>query len=298
MIEENHFDLKYTPSQALGHKALAVNISDVAAMGGMPRWALVSLALPPHTSLEFFDGIFKGMKKLAQAAEVEIVGGDIASAPVVVMDVSILGEACPKHLRYRSQAVPGEVLMVTGDLGSSAAGLYWLQQGSAHTDEELSGVDELTKKHLQPWPRYREAQALREQEVGAMIDLSDGLAAGVEEICIASKVGASIDYSRLPCLRPTIELSCREGCSLDPWVLYGGEDYELLFTLPAAAAPQVQQRLREETGTSAIVIGEVLAAEEGVKLRNHPEGIDELNSRRSYRHFPSSSQELENFSGD
>jgi len=288
MIEGRHFDLQYTNPRDLGFKALAVNISDVASMGGTPRWAMVSLALPGETTLLFWEEFYRGMRELAEQAGVAIVGGDTTSSSKIVVDVSIMGEAKPSQIISRSNASPGEKILVTGSLGSSAAGLSWLQSKvslGCLTHEEAKP---LVQAHLQPLPRFREAYFIREVNPGAMIDLSDGLAAGVDGICASSGVGARINYSSLPYLPVTLELSRRTGFPLEDWILYGGEDFELLFTVPKSKSLEIAEELTKITNTPATVIGEILPAKEGMHLIFDGGEKIRLETGRIYRHFTDS----------
>ncbi len=285
MIEGRHFDLNYTSPRDLGYKALAVNVSDMAAMGGTPRWAMVSLALPPETSLDFWEEIYAGMKELASASGVTIVGGDTTSASFLVVDVSILGEVYPYQATYRSTASPGERLLVTGHLGASAAGLSWLQGDNTQGKTEYREVEPLVKAHLRPSPRFAEALVLRELYPGAVIDLSDGLAAGIEGICNASGVGARVSYVSLPCLQETRGWAQKSAFSLEEWLLYGGEDYELLFTASAEKAPYLVDRILKDTGTPVTIIGEVTPSQEGMLLLKEEGRIEKLDPQKYYNHF-------------
>ena len=285
MLEGRHFDLNYTSPRDLGYKALAVNISDIAAMGGSPLWAMVSLALPAETPLLFWEEFYRGMNEIAELAGVTVVGGDTSSFPKVVVDVSILGEARPHQIVSRSAAVAGEWVLVTGMLGSSAAGLSLLQENVSPKEMASGSVEPLIQAHLRPWPRFREAALLRNLPLGAMIDLSDGLAVGVEEICASSGVGARLNYSSLPFLPETMELAHKNGFSWDDWVIYGGEDYELLLTVPAAKVAHVVETLTKDSGTPLTVLGEIVSQEEGLSLVYDNEEQEPLYTNRSYRHF-------------
>ena len=286
LIEGRHFDLAYTTPRDLGYKALAVNISDVAAMGGNPRWAMVSLALSPETPLQFWEEFYRGMISLAREAGVALVGGDTTSSSITIVDVSIMGEADGEELCYRSSASPGDLLAVTGVLGSSAAGLYWLQNSPSPELPERKEIEPLLCSHLRPRPRYLEASQLRRVPVKAMIDLSDGLAAGVSGICSASRVGARVELSRLPCLEETGLLARSTGKSLEEWMLYGGEDYELLFTVaPEVNVSYLQDTVAGKTGAQVSIIGEIVDADRGAVLVTGDGEESPLQPERSYNHF-------------
>jgi len=285
MIEGRHFDLSYTHPRDLGYKALAINLSDMAAMGATARWAMVSLAIPAETTLHFWEDFYRGMLELAREAGVAVVGGDTTSSSTIVVDVFVMGEVFPQQLICRFSASKGDCILVTGELGSSAAGLYWFQEASMRGIMEKSRANPLIQAHLRPVPRYREAAVLRNSRVGAMIDLSDGLAAGLRGICAASNTGARVDYNLLP-YRPEAELLAEKaGHSLQDWLLYGGEDYELLFTVPQQYVDSLKQSLEVETGTPAVVIGEVTGPEKGMILINKSGAESVIDPGRCYRHF-------------
>ncbi len=232
LVEGVHFRRKDTPPDWIGWKALAVNVSDIAAMGGQPRWAVVSLGVPPQTPLAFTDGLSRGLLRCARRYGVALVGGDTVRAPQVVIDVAILGEPGPRGPVLRQGAGPGDALFVTGRLGGSLA----------------SG------RHARVTPRVREAQALvRAVPVRAMIDLSDGLAADLGQLSRASRVALRVEAARIPRQR---------GATLAQ-ALFDGEDFELLFAVAARDAARVPRRL----GACAVTrIGRVLRRGAGVEL--------------------------------
>lgn len=209
LVEGVHFT-RDTPGTQVGWKALAVNVSDLAAMGGggLPRQAVISLGLPTATPVSFVDGLYRGLRRCAKMFDVDLVGGDTSRAPVVVVDVAILGEADRGSVVYRSGARPGDKLLVTGRLGGS------LKSG----------------RHLRFRPRLREAQLLTAHaKLHAMMDLSDGLGPDLLKMCEASGVSAVLESVRIP---------RNAGCSLEQ-ALNDGEDFELLI----AAAPRDAERL-------------------------------------------------------
>lgn len=292
LVEGRHFDFNYYTPYQVGRKALAVNISDIAAMGGQPRWALFSLVLPPRAPLQVVEGIYQGIADLALKEGVAVVGGDTTSSdgPLVV-DVIILGEAGPESVAYRSGAVPGDYILVTGHLGSSAAGLLYLQHPEWEEQLSREQAAPLLEAHLNPPSRCRLAMHLVENwEVVAMIDLSDGLAAGLLELASASEVGARVYAERLPLL-PELELLARLS-RRDPYelALYGGEDYELLFTVggrPGAGRKvrRLIRQLQRLTGTRITVIGQVTDLDAGVKLIRPGDMEEEIKLEKCYNHF-------------
>jgi len=262
LIEGIHFDLRYITPRQLGWKALAVNLSDIAAMGAEPCFALVSLGLPHQTEVHFFDEFFQGFKTLGERFQTSLCGGDMVSSPRgLVVNVTVLGQIEASNVLTRAGAKPGDLLAVTGFLGSSAAGLALLKNdclGKLPPEVEK----ELLKAHLEPFPRIQEGRFLALNHVAsALNDVSDGLAREVKEIAEASGAGAIIYGQSLP-LSEAVKCA---GSYLkqDPvlWALNGGEDYELVFTFP----PENQAKLEElrkmgKMGTPITIIGEITRA--------------------------------------
>ena len=224
LIQDVHFSLGITPWEDLGWKALAVNLSDIAAMGGAARYALVSLALPNDTEVDDVTALYQGMIDLARESGVAIVGGDISNAPLVIITITVLGIARNNHVLTRTAAMPGEQVAVTGHLGAAAAGLEMLTR-QLRFDGEAS--NSLRNAFLHPYPRIAEGQLLVEQGVRAAIDISDGLIADLAHICHQSQVGARVEIDRVP-IHPAAKANF--GDRSRELALSGGEDYELLFT--------------------------------------------------------------------
>jgi thiamine-monophosphate kinase len=236
LVQDIHFDLDVISWEELGWKALAVNLSDIAAMGGTPKYALLSLALPSELEVEDIYKFTNSMVHLAREFEVAIVGGNVATAPNVVITVTVIGCSKDKAMLKRSTASPGEQIAVTGYLGLSAAGLEMLK-GKAVSDPETSNI--LRRAHLQPTPRVKEGQILVEQGVKTAIDISDGLAADLDHICESSRVNAKIKVEQVP-VHPVVKANFPNHQQL---ALCGGEDYELLFTADEATVAQAKQAL-------------------------------------------------------
>ena len=275
LVEEVHFDLSLCDPHSLGRKSLAVNLSDIAAMGGRPRYALLSLAVPPELPVEFLDGFTAGFLEMAARFEVALVGGDTCSSRKgLVIAVTIMGEQSPDRFVPRSGARPGDLIFVTGTLGDSALGLKLLREG-----ERAGGPVE---RHLDPLPRVREGLALAEAGLPtAMIDVSDGLLADLGHILDLSGVGATVELARLP-LSPSFFAQIPR-LDDDPYLfpLAGGEDYELLFTAPPDRADAVREALAP-FGTPVTTIGEITAA--GVRVVG-ADGNDHPVAARGYNHF-------------
>jgi thiamine-monophosphate kinase len=236
LVQDVHFDLDIITWEELGWKALAVNLSDIAAMGGVPRYALVSLACPGEIEVASISRLCHSMAGLAADFGVAIVGGNLASALNLVITITMLGRSKNKSMLKRSAAMPGEQIAVTGHLGSSAAGLEMLKKKISF-DAETTNI--LRKAHLKPMPKVKEGQILIEQGVNSAIDISDGLIADLEHICEASKVNARIDIAQLP-IHPLVKANFPGYLEL---ALSGGEDYELLFTAHKAIIDQVRGAL-------------------------------------------------------
>lgn len=257
LVQGVHFTPQATWEE-LGWKALAVNVSDIAAMGGLPRYTLVSLALPGDIEVESISALYQGMVEMAHQCGVAIVGGDVISAPVVVITVTLQG-ALPSGSKIplsRSAASPGDQVAVTGHLGNSAAGLKMLQE-SLEFDAETASF--LRKAHLHPQPRVREGQLLLQQGVKAAIDISDGLIADLRQICKASRVGARIRVDAVP-IHPLLQAALPGGCL--GLALSGGEDYELLFT----ASEEVMDKVKRAMSCPVGVIGNITAEGPGTVI--------------------------------
>lgn len=230
LIENVHFKLDYTPLACLGHKTLAVSLSDIAAMGGQPEFALLSLGIPKSqisnpTWQDFFDGYFA----LADQYGVTLIGGDTSSAPdLLVLDSIVIGSCAPGTAIRRSGAQVGDAIYVTGELGASATGLELLLRGERYDEAANDLRQTAIRAHLLPEPRLAFAQRLGNL-AHAMMDVSDGLAQDLTHICEESNVAAVLDFDAVPIaesvrlIRPTKE----EAFSL---AISGGEDYELLLT--------------------------------------------------------------------
>ena len=252
LIQDVHFTLKTAKWRDLGWKALAINISDIAAMGGQPLYALVSVGLPPDTEVDDIREFCQGMLEVAGEFGVEICGGNVSVAPAVMINVSLIGEATDNILT-RSAASAGDYIAVTGYLGQSAAGLEMLVSG-LEFDVETNAY--LRAAHLRPYPRINEGKVLAQNGVKAAIDLSDGLLGDLTHVCKASNVGAKLRMDSLP-VHPFVRAAFGDK-SLE-FAISGGEDYELLFT----AKTEAMEQLRGLMPGPITVIGEIVSGEPG-----------------------------------
>jgi thiamine-monophosphate kinase len=278
LVEDIDFRRDTTRPDLLGHKALAVSLSDIAAMGARPRWALLSIGVPESVwNTEFLDSFYSGFFELANRYAVTLVGGDVSRTPEkIVIDSILIGETPKAGAVFRSGAAPGDQIFVTGFLGDAAAGLRLIERGArlpSRTDQSAQANPEagehhqleyLLRRQLQPEPRVGWGLLLGEQQLAsAMIDISDGLSSDLNHLCAESEVGALIDAAGIPIDPLVTELSGRR--ALDPLMLalHGGEDFELLFTVN----PQNVARLPKKVdGVSLTRIGEIKEAAAGVQI--------------------------------
>jgi thiamine-monophosphate kinase len=260
LIEDVHFRRRYTEPADLGWKSLAVNLSDIAAMGARSRWALVALACPATTTMEEIEAFYTGALALATKHGVAIVGGDTSASPAGwFVTVSVLGETIHAP-RLRSGARPGDVVAVTGPLGRAAAGLAVLERPKAPGGVPAEALANVTSAHLRPEPRVVEGRWLGAADgVTAMIDLSDGLATDLGHITEESGVGARVEIGRLPIDDSTRVVARAIGADPVAWATGGGEDYELLLTCAPPAFSRLAEGLERASGRRLTAIGQIAA---------------------------------------
>ncbi len=269
LIEGVHFDLSYAPLSHVGFKAVAVNISDVAAMNAIPKQITVSIALSNRFSVEAVDALYEGINAACEHYGVDLVGGDTtASRTGLVISVTAIGEAQKEQITYRTGAKVNDILCVTGDLGSALIGLQILEREKqvylANPDmkPELGNYTVVTGRQLRPDARMDIIHEMRELGVvpTSMIDISDGLASEIFHICKGSGVGATIYEDTLPIDKQTFDTAVE--LNLDPitCVLNGGEDYELLFTIDQKDFAKLEKH------SDIHFIGHITKAEEGKYL--------------------------------
>ncbi|MBI2833596.1 MAG: thiamine-phosphate kinase [Acidobacteria bacterium] len=264
LVEGVHFDRRFTWPADIGHKALAINLSDVAAMGAAPRNAFLSLLLPPHMTCGDFEDLVGSFLAAAAREHVGVAGGNISRSPgPLVADVTVIGQARPRRLLTRGGARAGDELYVTGSIGSAAAGLEWLRAYGRPVDVEdaLIVAGEMSgplRRFLRPDARVRLGSLIgRNRAASACVDLSDGLGDAVRQLASASGVGVVLDAGALP-IEPAVR-TWFERHGRDPVAAAsaGGEDYELLVAVPPRARPRLEAVGKLARGVALTRIGVV-----------------------------------------
>lgn len=282
LVEETHFDLRYTRPEDLGAKLIAINLSDIAAMGGVSEVALLSISLPRklfHSG--FLQKVYRGMRPLLKRSSTSVVGGNLTfSRGPTRLDCTLLGHL-PGRAMLRSNAKVGDVVAVTGVLGSSAGGQAVLQKWGRKFPPQWR---RLVMAHLQPSPPLNAGPMLA-AKAQSCIDISDGLSSELNHLARESRVGMRIDPRSIPLDPKLVLLASALGVSVWDWVLHGGEDYQLLFTLGERQFTGLQKRLRA-AGVAIARIGEVTPAHEGVRL-DLPNGKTQRLPPGGWNHFKS-----------
>ena len=275
-VQDVHFDPRHYNFYEIGYRCLACSLSDVAAMGGKPRFVLISLQLPPHTTVLSVEQLYSGLLELASKFDFRIVGGDTVRAKDIGLVCTVIGWT--DRAVERSGAKAGDAICVTGELGSSSLGLHLLNLESQRPE-----CAPFVQTHKRPVPRINEGRILASsQVVNAMIDISDGLALDLHHLTEESRVGAVIHYESLPINGELKALAEECGSSPLDFVLYGGEDYELLFTLPSSEKDRIAREVEVHTGTRITEIGHIVA-EKKIQLEKNGKLVPL--PRRGYDHF-------------
>jgi thiamine-monophosphate kinase len=259
LVDGVHFDRSVAGAHDIGFKAVTVNVSDVAAMGGSPRYGLVALALPPDVELAWVMELYGGMRQAADQYALSLVGGDTVRSDRVVVSVTVMGRVAEGRAARRSGARPGDALVVTGALGGAAGGLRIIRSDPAQ-GARMAGTDwgrELLSAQLRPMARVGEAETLVQAGTSAMMDISDGLALDLWRMCTASGVGARVVLDQVPVDPALGPLADAEGIDPLELALHGGEDYELLAALPPEAVEDAAAKIKERFGTTLASIGAV-----------------------------------------
>ncbi len=287
LIENVHFKLSTTKPKLLGRKALSVNISDIAAMGGTPHLALVTLGIPKTLPVKFLDGLYQGMNEICEQHQIEIAGGDTTVSPShLFINITIVGEAQKKQLFTRSGACPGDKIFITGSPGESALGLQLLSSPRKKWKGNLKFQKKMIQAHLDPVPRLTESKMLVKSSarITSMIDISDGLAQDLLHICKASNVGAVLRDEWLPMSRELKDLTALNKLTALDYIMAGGEDYELLFTLKSEDVRKLTSQFKNAK-TPVTQIGEVTAHPQKVVLLNGDGKSKSLKKFSGFDHF-------------
>ena len=275
VVEGVHFTRTTTPWYDLGWKLMAANVSDVAAMGGLPLYALVTLGLPPETEVDDLESMFRGLVDMGNRYGVAVVGGDVVRSPTVFVTVGLTG-VCDGTPTLRSGAMPGDQVAVTGYLGSSAGGLEIMLKGlPVHGD----AAEHLKTAHRRPEPCVPQGRILSSHGVRAAMDISDGLLDDLSKLCKASGLAATVEAGALPVHAALKEVFPKEYREM---ALGGGEGYQLLFT----ASPDLMERVLPLLEPPACVIGQMVAGEAGRVVVVDPEtGAERSPGRLGWDHF-------------
>jgi thiamine-monophosphate kinase len=256
LVEDIHFRPDWTDWESLGHKTLAVNVSDLAAMGAIPRLALISLGLDGEERTCDLQALYRGLGALAQRLGMTIAGGDVVRCPRgLILHVTAIGETRSQRVLTRSGAKPGDLIGVTGTLGASAAGLALLGLDTGDVRRQAATANLLIEAHLRPEPRVALGAALLELGATSAMDLSDGLLGDLPKILAASRVAARLDEGAIPVAAAVRALFPDEWMN---FALRGGEDYELVFTAPHGTWQAIESAV-EKAGGTVTAIGEIVA---------------------------------------
>lgn len=264
LVEGDHFSHKYFTPEQIGKKAVEINVSDIGAMGAEPKFFLVSLVLPKDIDIRIIENIYKGMWQKGRKYKIEIIGGNITHGKQLIIDICMIGEVKKKNLKLRSAAKPDDCIFVSGDLGSSAAGLNLFLKNK-------KGPNQVKKRHLEPEAKFHKVKPFSKY-INAMIDVSDGLASEVLRLCEQSNTGAVIYLDSVPINPATKKAAEICGKKALDYALYGGEDFELVYTVSEKNINKVK----------GFMVGKI-TRKKGVRL--YREGREEPLTKHGYDHF-------------
>lgn len=277
-----HFRRDWATPEDIGWRCLAVNVSDIAAMGGSPLGAVVALSLPATLEVAFIEAFYDGMQALSMHYDCPVIGGNISQrADSLSVTITVLGEVPYGQSVYRSGAQAGDEIWVTGNLGAAKAGLEVLRQPQAVAGLQTAGVLE---RYRRPCPRLREALYLRQHAgLHSLLDLSDGLSSDLRHVCEASGVGARLEAACIPVAEDVRQVAA--ALQVDPLVyaLHGGEDFELCLTAPSGRLAAIQSHFEQQFRCPLVRVGTIQAAT-GVVLVS-PDGTEQPLEARGYDHF-------------
>ena len=275
LVEDVHFDRSWHPPYLLGRKSIAVNLSDIAAMGGTPHFVLISIALPEQLDKEWIAQWSAGAADILKEFNCQLVGGDTVKGSALAINVVVLGSGAEAEVLLRSTACEGENIYVSGELGSAAAGLEICRKPHIFHALNQDDLTPLINQHLNPTPRLILGRTLAASGmIGAMQDISDGIATDLAHICTQSHVGAEVDAHLLP-RAPILDRVCKtmDRATVDLQIS-GGEDYELLFTVKQGRDEELLALLSEEGGESVHRVGRMVK-KKGVRLHS-AKGVVEI----------------------
>jgi thiamine-monophosphate kinase len=263
LVEGVHFNLRYTPLESLGWKALAVNLSDIAAMGGIPIAAVISIAVPEHWCVEDVDQLYRGITRCAKEYRCPVVGGDTTrSSGGCFLSIAVAGRTARNKAMYRSGARPGDMLCMTGEMGGARTGFEILRAGA-----DAGRFKKSVRRFLRPIPMLEaSSRLLRHLPISSMIDVSDGLASEIKHICEQSGVGCLIDEERIPVSGEAMQWAEEKRNPLSAYVFESGEEYELLFTI---SPKTLKNRLSFTLLARSIpvrIIGEITKPSKGIRV--------------------------------
>lgn len=288
LVEGVHFDRAFAPLERLGFKALSVNVSDVCAMNARPLYATVALGVPPGLATADLDALYRGLARACERYGCTVVGGDVTRARSLLLSITVVGEAYEDDVAYRSGAREGDIVCVTGDLGAAFAGLSLLLDARDRLARDpafqpaLEDFPYTVARQLAPTARLDLVDALARAGVRptSMIDVSDGLASELHHLCRQSGVGARIAEGALPIDDETLAVAARLGGEAGLYALYGGEDYELLFTVSAEDLPLVPSDGLFTAIGRIVADGVAVHTVEGDEVPLEPMGFDHLGAGR------------------
>lgn len=266
LVENAHFSLKYSNPQQIGMKAIEQNASDIASMGGIPKFAVVSLALPNDIDVDFVDKLYSGINQKSKKYRISIVGGNITHSKEIIVSIALIGFVEKKYLTLRSGAKIGDLIFCSGNVGSSSIGLELLKNNLKSKS---------IKKHLKPQARLDLSRKLVKVGINSMIDISDGVASEVKHICNESDVGAVIYADKIPISKNAIIDAKKLNKNPLDFALYGGEDFELIFTAS-------KNKLKQLKKYDVTAIGEMVDKKYGIKIIRNKK---EIKLKKGFDHF-------------
>lgn len=286
MVEGVHFTKKTMTPFDIGYKSLAINLSDIAAMGATPAYFLVSIAIPKDWQEEELIQIFEGMSSLAEAYQIDLLGGDtVSTLDHLVITITVIGEIDEAKQLRRSHAKPGHLVFITGQIGSSAAGLHYLLHHQDRKEMEIEAILPLIDRHQRPEPHLQQGQIIAELSTASPIslnDISDGLASEANEIATSSQATLVIEKEKIPI--PETLSSYAMKLNQDPyhWIFNGGEDFVLIGTCSKELAPILEQRFKDEA-LELFFIGYVEEGQGEVFLMQNDQRLPLY--KKGYNHF-------------